>query len=62
MEEEFQQMLSVTTDDNDFPITVLMVDDQEIIAKSVQRMLKDETDIKFRYCQNSVQAIQVAKS
>jgi len=55
-------MLSVTTDDNDFPITVLMVDDQEIIAKSVQRMLKDETDIKFRYCQNSVQAIQVAKS
>lgn len=62
MEEEFQQMLSDGTDDNDFPITVLMVDDQEIIAKSVQRMLQDESDIQFRYCQNSVQAIQVAKS
>ncbi|MDC0067282.1 hypothetical protein OAL10_00580 [Gammaproteobacteria bacterium] len=41
MEEEFQHMLSVTTNDNDFPITVPMVNDQEIIAKSVQRMLKD---------------------
>ena len=55
-------MLSVTTNDNDFPITVPMVNDQEIIAKSVQRMLKDQTDIKFRYCQNFVQAIQIAKS
>ena len=41
MQEEFQQILSVTKNDNDFSITVLMVDDQEIIAKSVQRMLKD---------------------
>ena len=62
MEEEIQQMLSDSADDNDFPITVLMVDDQEIIAKSVQRMLKNESDITFRYCQNSVQAIQIAKS
>jgi len=42
------------------PITVLLVDDQMIIAEAVRRMLADEEDIIFHYCGDPSKAIQMA--
>lgn len=39
------------------PITVLLVDDQPIIAEAVRQMLADETDIVFHYCSDPTKAI-----
>jgi sigma-B regulation protein RsbU (phosphoserine phosphatase) len=41
-------------------ITVLLVDDQAIVAAAVKRMLETETDISFHYCQDPNQALQKA--
>lgn len=43
-----------------FAVTVLLVDDQPIIAEAVRRMLTDQTDITFHYCQDPTQAIAMA--
>ncbi|MBD2090943.1 response regulator [Microcoleus sp. FACHB-1515] len=43
------------------PITVLLIDDQTIIAEAVQQMLSTETDIAFHYCDDPLQALKVAK-
>ena len=39
---------------------VLLVDDQAIVGESIRRMMADEADITFRFCQDPAQAIQVA--
>ncbi len=44
------------------PITVLLIDDQQIIAEAIKKMLLPEKDITFHYCNNPTQAIKVAKS
>ncbi|MBD1911107.1 MULTISPECIES: adenylate/guanylate cyclase domain-containing protein [unclassified Leptolyngbya] len=44
------------------PITVLLIDDQTIIAEAVRKMLVNERDITFHYCNNPLQTIKVAKS
>lgn len=44
------------------PVTVLLVDDQPIIAESVRRMLSSETDIRFHYCQDPSKAIATANA
>jgi sigma-B regulation protein RsbU (phosphoserine phosphatase) len=41
-------------------ITVLLVDDQAIVAAAVKRMLETEADISFHYCQDPNQALQKA--
>jgi sigma-B regulation protein RsbU (phosphoserine phosphatase) len=41
-------------------ITVLLVDDQAIVAAAVKRMLEAETDITFHYCQDPNEALQKA--
>lgn len=41
-------------------ITVLLVDDQAMIGEAVRRMLADEQDIDFYYCQDATQAIKMA--
>lgn len=41
-------------------ITVLLVDDQMIIAEAVRRMLAGEDDIIFHYCSDPTKAIQTA--
>lgn len=43
-----------------FPVTVLLIDDQVIIAEAVRRMLADQTDIRFHYCNDPTNAIQIA--
>ncbi|MFM7150381.1 MAG: SpoIIE family protein phosphatase [Gemmataceae bacterium] len=42
------------------PITVLLVDDQPIVAESVRRMLANDSDIVFHYCQDPTKAIEIA--
>ena len=42
-------------------ITVLLVDDQEIVAEAVRRMLSGEPDIKLEYCQDPTKAIDLAR-
>ena len=39
---------------------VLLVDDQPIIAEGIRRMLEDESDIIFHYCDDPNQAIKMA--
>jgi len=41
-------------------ITVLLVDDQSLIEKAVRKMLENETDINFHYCQHAHMAIRIA--
>jgi sigma-B regulation protein RsbU (phosphoserine phosphatase) len=41
-------------------ITVLLIDDQAIVAAAVKRMLESETDITFHYCQDPNLALQTA--
>lgn len=42
------------------PVTVLLIDDQAIVAESVRRMLAGEPDIVFHYCQEPSKAIETA--
>ena len=42
------------------PVTVLLVDDQAIIAEAVRRMLAAESDIQFHYCSDPTKAIELA--
>jgi sigma-B regulation protein RsbU (phosphoserine phosphatase) len=44
------------------PITVLLIDDQPMIAEAVRRMLMTEEDITFHYCKNPIQALKFAQS
>jgi phosphoserine phosphatase RsbU/P len=44
------------------PVTVLLVDDQAIIAEAVRRMLAPESDISFHYCSDPTKAIELANS
>jgi adenylate cyclase len=41
-------------------VTVLLVDDQEMIGEAVRRMLASEEDIVFHYCSDPAQAINKA--
>ena len=41
-------------------ITVLLIDDQPMIAEAVRRALSSEEDIEFHYCQEPTRAIKLA--
>jgi sigma-B regulation protein RsbU (phosphoserine phosphatase) len=41
-------------------ITVLLIDDQAMMGEAVRRMLSEEKDIAFHFCQDPTRAIQVA--
>ncbi len=43
-----------------YTVTVLLVDDQEMIGEAVRRMLASEQDIIFHYCNDPAQAINKA--
>jgi len=43
-----------------YTITVLLIDDQAIVASAVERMLADQMDVIFHYCQDPTQAIKMA--
>jgi sigma-B regulation protein RsbU (phosphoserine phosphatase) len=44
------------------PVTVLLVDDQPIVAEAVRRMLADQPDIQFHYCPDPTKAIETANN
>ncbi|MAT64874.1 MAG: diguanylate cyclase response regulator [Gammaproteobacteria bacterium] len=46
--------------DTDQPCVVLLVDDQEMVAEGIRRMLADEPGIELHYCQDPRNAIQMA--
>lgn len=41
-------------------ITVLLVDDQPMVAEAIKNMLQGEKDVTFHYCQDPTKALQVA--
>ena len=41
-------------------ITVLLVDDQAMVAEGIRRMLETENDIEFHYCQEPDKALEMA--
>ena len=41
-------------------IRVMLVDDQAMIGEAVRRMLANESDIDYRYCDNPLEAISIA--
>jgi len=43
-----------------FPIVVLLVDDQQIIGEGVRQMLAKESDITFHYCSDPMLALETA--
>ncbi len=42
------------------PVTILLIDDQPIVGEAIRRLLATEEDIKFYYCSDPDQAIQMA--
>jgi sigma-B regulation protein RsbU (phosphoserine phosphatase) len=46
---------------HDFPITVLLVDDQAIIGEGVRQMLASESDITLHFCSDPTEAMEMAK-
>lgn len=44
----------------DEQITVLLIDDQSIIAEAIRRMLAAESDIAFHYCSDPTEALKAA--
>ncbi len=42
------------------PVSILLIDDQPIVAEAIRRMLATETDIEFYSCTDPDQAIQMA--
>lgn len=42
------------------PVTVLLIDDQAIVAEAIRRMLAGEEDIVFHYCNDPSKAIEMA--
>lgn len=46
--------------DTDQPCVVLLVDDQEMVAEGIRRMVADEPGIELHYCQDPRNAIQMA--
>ncbi len=43
-----------------YKTTVLLIDDQPIVAEAVRRALQDEVDIDFHYCADPTKAIKIA--
>lgn len=43
-----------------FKITVLLIDDQKLVAEVVKRMLSDQSDIVFHYCSDPREALETA--
>lgn len=43
-----------------FPIKVLLIDDQKIVAECVKRMIQDESDIIFNYCSHPEDVLKMA--
>lgn len=45
----------------DYPVVVLLVDDQPMVGEAVRRALFNESGVEFRYCNDPHQAVALAK-
>ena len=50
--------ISISTD---HAVTVLLVDDQPIVAEAIRRMMESESDIAFHYCPDAARAVTMAR-
>lgn len=57
---QHRELSEVTSGFTEHAIKVLLVDDQAIVAEAVRRMLVEEPDIEFHYCQDPAKAIPTA--
>ncbi len=55
MKDEIDSNTSLSSD-----IVVLLVDDQKIVAEAIKRMLEQEDDIQFHFCDDPSRALEVA--
>ena len=46
------------TQTNGFPVKVFLVDDQTFIGESVKKLLENEKDIQFKFCQDPSSALR----
>src|SRR6516225_7910563 len=53
-------MTALLPNESGFPITVLLIDDQAIIAEAIRRMIADEADITLHYCADPKRALAMA--
>ncbi len=60
MNDEIYAPYEQPPDPDSYRVSVLLVDDQPIIAEAVRRFLADEEDIEFHYCQDPARAIKMA--
>ena len=44
----------------EYPVTVLLIDDQALIGEAVRRMLAGEKDVRFHFCDDPTRALQTA--
>jgi sigma-B regulation protein RsbU (phosphoserine phosphatase) len=49
-----------TANGDNWPIKVLLVDDDKLVGETVRRMLADEPGVEFRYCRDPAAAIDAA--
>ncbi|HEB50023.1 MAG TPA: PleD family two-component system response regulator [Desulfobulbus sp.] len=61
MTDELQDIDHSLHEIQDYRITVLLVDDQQMIAEAVRRALASE-ELDFHYCQNPTKAVEMATS
>ncbi|HFQ88854.1 MAG TPA: PleD family two-component system response regulator [Desulfobulbus sp.] len=61
MTDDLQDLDTTLHEIQDYRITVLLVDDQQMIAEAVRRALESE-ELDFHYCQNPTRAIDMATS
>ena len=61
MSESFQELdISLNPIKESIPITVLLVDDQEIVGESLRDMLSDQENISFHFCSDPSKALGIA--
>ncbi len=58
--EDTQQPTGVVTPEDDTRTRVMLVDDQNIVAEALRRMLADEPDIDYHYCNDPANAMNEA--
>lgn len=52
----------VTPPAHEYPVRVLLVDDQAMIGEAVRRALAQQPHLEFHYCGNSAEAVKVAET
>lgn len=61
MNDLIQSPFEESLDPGSYPVRVLLVDDQPMVAQAIKRALDSEEDIEFFYCQDPTEAIKTAR-